>query len=290
VAHLKISLLGPIQVTLDERPVTGFKSNKVRALLAYLAVEADRPHRRETLAGLLWPDWPEREAMSNLRYSLSDLRRTIDDRAADPPFLLITRDDIQFNAASDYWIDITDFRKSAGIQKSHPSFINKLEKAVALYRGNFLEGFSLEDSPTFDEWALLTREQLARQILFVLHTLAETYEQRSAYEKAQSYAWRQLELEPWEESAHQQLMRVLALSGQRSAALAQYETCRNLLAEELDVEPSEETKELYKQIRDGKLKSFAPCPTIQPEISTKLPSFLEVEPPHRNSHRCCTRR
>jgi DNA-binding SARP family transcriptional activator len=60
MAHLLLALLGPFQVTLAGEPVTSFESDKVRALLAYLAVEADRPHRRESLAGLLWPDWPER--------------------------------------------------------------------------------------------------------------------------------------------------------------------------------------------------------------------------------------
>ena len=98
--QLSLSLLGPFQVTLDGQPVTGYKSDKVRALLAYLAVDADRPHRREVLAGLLWPDWPDREALSNLRYALSNLRRVIGDRRAEPPFLLITRDTLQFNTAA----------------------------------------------------------------------------------------------------------------------------------------------------------------------------------------------
>ena len=88
--RLTLSFLGCFQVSLDDRPVTDFKSNKVRALLAYLAVEADRPHRREALAGLLWPDWPDRDALSNLRYALASLRRTLGDHTAEPPFLLIT--------------------------------------------------------------------------------------------------------------------------------------------------------------------------------------------------------
>ena len=90
--------------------MTDFKSNKVRALLAYLAVEADRPHRREALAGLLWPDWPDRDALSNLRYALASLRRTLGDHTAVPPFLLITPQTIQFNPASDYWLDVTELR------------------------------------------------------------------------------------------------------------------------------------------------------------------------------------
>jgi DNA-binding SARP family transcriptional activator len=88
MAHVSLSLLGPFQVTLDGQPVTGFESAQV---LAYLAIEADRPHRRETLAGLLWPDWPDRAAISNLRHALANLRQTIGDRLARCPFLLIAR-------------------------------------------------------------------------------------------------------------------------------------------------------------------------------------------------------
>ena len=276
MAHLDISLLGPIQVMLDGQLITGFKSNKVRALLAYLAVEADKPHRRETLAGLLWPDWSEREALGNLRYTLSDLRRAIEDRAADPPFLIISRDSIQFNTASDHRLDVTSLTQSL---ESKTASIENQEKNLDLYRGDFLEGFSLDDSPAFDEWTLLTRERLARQTLVSLHSLADCYEERGDYEKVQSLAWRQLELEPWDETAHQQLMRVLALSGQRGAALAQYESCRKLLDEELSVEPSEETKELYGKIRDGKLKAAAALPKFQPDRHPVSPPFFEMETP-----------
>jgi DNA-binding SARP family transcriptional activator len=248
MAHLSLSLLGAFQVTLDGQPVTGFKSNKVRALLAYLAVEADRPHRREVLAGLLWPEWPDRDALSNLRYALSNLRKVIGDRQAQPPFLLITRDALQFNPAADTWLDVTAFTELVEADATDPSAIEQLEEAVDLYRGPFLEGFSVDDSPAFEEWALFTREQIARQVSSALRRLAVTCERRGDYEQAQAYAWRQLELESWDEAAHQQLMRTLALSGQRGAALAQYETCRRLLAEELGVEPAEETTRLYEQM------------------------------------------
>ncbi|MCR4405553.1 MAG: AAA family ATPase [Anaerolineae bacterium] len=274
MAHLSLSCLGPFQVTLDGQPVMGFKSNKVRALLAYLAVEADRPHRREVLAGLLWPDWPDRDALSNLRYTLANLRQVIGDRTAEPPFLLITRDTIQFNPASDYWLDVTAFIDLIGLRD-----MSGLERAVAMYQGSFLEGFSVSDSPAFEEWALLTREQIGRQMLFALHSLAATYEQRGQYEQAQSRARRQVELEPWDEAAHQQLMRALALSGQRSAALSQYEICRRLLAEELGVEPAAETTRLYEQIRDGKLKTTAPSLVSPPDLTARLPPFLAEEAP-----------
>jgi DNA-binding SARP family transcriptional activator/predicted ATPase len=274
MARLSLSLLGPFQVTLDGQPVTAFKSNKVRALLAYLAVEADRPHRREVLAGLLWPDWPDRSALSNLRYDLSHLRQVIGDRTAEPPFLLISRDTLQFNAASDYQLDVATFTDLA--RREDPS---SLEQALALYRGSFLEGFSVGDSPGFEEWALLTRERLGRQMSSALHRLAGSYEERGEYERAQSYAWRQVELEPWDEAAHQRLMRTLVLGGQRSAALAQYESCRRLLAEELGVEPAKETTRLYELIRDGELATPVPLPTHLPAHTAGPPSFLEVGGP-----------
>jgi predicted ATPase/DNA-binding SARP family transcriptional activator len=249
--RLVLSLLGSFQVTLDGQPVTDFKSDKSRALLAYLAVEADRPHRREVLAGLLWPDMLDRSARSNLRDVLANVRTVIGDRDATPPFLLISRDTLQFNTASDYWLDVTAFVERIEADTTQPSTTDQLEQAVALYQGSFLEGFSVSDSSVFEEWALLMRERLARQMSSALQRLAALYEQRGAYAQAQSCSRRQVELEPWDETAHQGLMRTLALSGQRGAALAQYETCRRLLAEELGVEPGTETTRLYEQIRDG---------------------------------------
>jgi DNA-binding SARP family transcriptional activator/predicted ATPase len=266
-------------VLLDERPVTEFKSNKVRALLAYLAVEADRPHRREVLAGLLWSEWPDREALSNLRYALSSLRRAIGDRDADPEFLLVTRDSLQLNTASDFWLDVAAFTDAVQGGRTQSPATDQLEQAIAIYRGSFLEGFSVGDSPAFEEWAILTRERLARLMSSSLHRLAERYQHLGAYEHAEHHARRQTELEPWDEQAHQQLMRALALGGQRATALAQYETCRRLLSEELGVEPSRETTRLYEQIRDGELQATAPARASQLDLAPGLPRFLDEEAP-----------
>ena len=107
--QLRLELLGRFRVSLGGTPITTFESNKVRALLAYLAVETQHPHSREKLAALLWPDWPDRAALSNLRYALSDLRKVIGDRTAAPPFLLISREAIQFNTESDHLLDVAQF-------------------------------------------------------------------------------------------------------------------------------------------------------------------------------------
>ena len=107
MARLSIALLGTFEVILDGKPATAFEYDKVRALLVYLAVEADRPHRRETLSALLWPDHPQRKANRNLSQALFKLRRAIADQAVSPPFLIITPQTVQFNPASDYTLDVT---------------------------------------------------------------------------------------------------------------------------------------------------------------------------------------
>src|SRR3954466_15573671 len=109
MARLSLAVLGPLRITLDGQPVTGFAYHKVRALLAYLAVEADSPHHRDALVGLLWPELPDTAARTNLRQALANLRETIGDATATPPFLLITRDTIQFNQSSDYDLDVATF-------------------------------------------------------------------------------------------------------------------------------------------------------------------------------------
>ncbi|MGD2148220.1 MAG: winged helix-turn-helix domain-containing protein, partial [Anaerolineae bacterium] len=93
--HLSICTLGPLEVLLDAEPVSGFASDKVRALLAFLALSPDRPHRREALAGLLWPGYPERSARSSLRNALANLRQVIRDRDTSPPYLHSTHQTIE---------------------------------------------------------------------------------------------------------------------------------------------------------------------------------------------------
>ena len=247
MARLSLLLLGPFQAELDKQLVTRFESNKVRALLAYLAVEADKPHARQMLAGLLWADYPNRSALNNLRSALANLRHAIDDKLAKPPFLIISRDTIQFNQASDYYLDLTSLQNLPGLP------IEQLEQNIATYQGSFLEGFSLTDSPVFEEWLLYKREQTNRQILDAFQRLADHYESLGNYDHTISYARRQLELEPWDENAHRQLMRALAYSGERSAALVQYDVCSRLLKEELGVEPGHDTTILYENIRDEHL-------------------------------------
>ncbi len=280
MANLSISLLGSFQIAVDGVPVKEFKSNRTRALLAFLAVEVDQPHRRESLAGLLWPEWSNREALNNLRSTLSNLRLAIGDRDADPPFLLISRDSIQINRQADVRIDVVEFTRAVETIQAGAPLTAALEAAVSEYRGAFLEGFSINDSPEFEEWALLTRERLARAAVSAWQTFAREFEKKRDFPRAQAYTWRWLELEPLDEAAHSQLMRLQALSGQRTAALAQYESCAGILARELGIQPAEETTRLYEQIRQGKVKGDQPPPPTMSDQPPRLPAFLTEEPPH----------
>jgi DNA-binding SARP family transcriptional activator len=257
--QLAVSLLGRFQVTLDNQPAA-FATDRARALLAYLVMEANRPHRREVLAGLIWPDRPDAVARRNLSQTLVRLRRAIGDYHTSAPYLLITGKTIQFNPAR-VELDVTRFRTllAAAASHPHPNLVGcqpcreSLEEATDLYRGEFLETLFLADSQPFEEWVLLEREQLHRQVVDALHTLALDYERQGDYERVQRFAERQLTLEPWREEAHQQLMRALAFGGQGSAALAQYQTCCLVLADELGIDPSPETDALYEGIRFGRL-------------------------------------
>ena len=256
MANLSISLLGSIDVTLDGEPLTDFATDKARALLAYLAVEADRSHRRDALAGLLWPDQPQKRARQSLRQALSDLRKVIGD-CDDAPFLLVSREAIQLNADCDCWLDVaafTDLVRACETHRHHRlaaclPCIRRMERMVDLYKGAFLEQFFVSDSDAFEEWAVLKREWLRREVTEALALLADYRERRGEYRQAQQVAQRQVQMEPWREEAHRQLMRLLALDGQRSAALAQYEACRRALADELGIEPTAETKAVYETIR-----------------------------------------
>jgi len=269
---LNIHLLGSFQVTQGEVPLAGFESNKARALLAYLIVEADRPHQRRKLAALLWPEFPETSALSNLRYALSNLRKVIGDRSAQPAFLDIHPQTLQFNIKSRYKFDVSAFEQYCALAQQSPLDIHSLEQAADLYRGNFLEGFSIPDSIAFEEWVLLKREHINRLAYQVFYLLAGDYELSGDYQMAISLAERQLELDPWREEAHRRLMRCLYFSGRRSAALAHYDACRQALVSELSLEPDQETRQLYDQILEDNL----PAPPVQPAFLRRLPS-LPVE-------------
>ena len=206
--RLAITLFGPLVVTLDGAAVSGFASKKAQALLAYLAVEADRPHSREELAGLLWPDYAEASARANLRSVLANVRRVLDDRSAAPPFLVIAGETVQYNRAADQQVDVAVFRRQAPAALDDGVAVAELEAAVTQVLAPFLAGFSLPDSPPFEEWVLLKREYFGRQLAALRQQLAEHWLAQGVLAQALAHAECWAALEPWQEEAHQLVMRI----------------------------------------------------------------------------------
>ncbi len=247
---LTFRLLGGLTISRAGHPVSGFHSRKERALLCYLAVTARR-HHRPFLAGLFWGDLSDSRALANLRRALSHLRGVAGDH------LLITRRTVVFDHDSDYWLDVEAFEEQIGPYTSGQADEDAprqvaLREAVDLYRGDFLAGFHVKGCPTFEEWVLGEQERLRSLAVQALRTLVGLHRARGEYPPAIEYVRRLLALDPWREEAHRELMRLLALSGQRSAALAQYEVCRQVLETELGLEPLEETTALYEWLVDWK--------------------------------------
>jgi DNA-binding SARP family transcriptional activator len=242
--ELSLMLLGGVRIEWQHKPLTGFISSKAQALLIYLAL-TKIPHSRQALVGLLWGETVEKSARANLRVTLSNLHSLV------PGQLIISRQTIAIDPSSAHWLDVDAFK--AGLHRSDGPPTNgeiaALRAAVEIYRGDFLAGFYVREARMFEEWVLAQRESLRQLQLQALYTLGVALGERREYATALDYLARLLIIEPWQEEAHQQMMLLLARNGQRSAALAQYETCRRLLAKELGIEPSRAIQHLYHQIR-----------------------------------------
>lgn len=247
---LRLSLLGPPLIQLGDAPLDGLSPQKVKALLFYLAYTA-QPQPRELLADLFFDDRPPKQAAANLRAMVSRLRRKL------ALFVAADRETIAFDTSADFWLDtavLTPTLQLAQQQISQhgsltPETAVSLTDALTLYRGDFLAGFHLRQARNFGEWLLLERERWHYQIAAARQALVAFHQRRREYAAGIAQARRLLRLDDLQESAHRQLMLLLARSGDRSAALAQYETCRQILAQELGVEPMAETTALYRRIR-----------------------------------------
>ncbi len=277
--RLCLHLLGTFRVRLDDQPVSGFRTQKARALLAYLAVEA-RPHARDHLAGLFWAERPDPVARTYLRQALANLRRILDSDASRPPLLLADHHTVQIDPAF-FWLDSVELAEalsglaSCAARDAEQAAIARLEQAAALYRGDFLQGFSLEDCEAYQEWQLQTAQSIQRQMLDALGRLSDWHGRQGDYTRAQQFARQRVELEPWVEEGHQQLMRMLALGGETSTALAHYQHYRRRLASELHAAPDPMTQALYESIQQrGLTAAHGILPTSDSILSAETPNNL----------------
>jgi diguanylate cyclase (GGDEF)-like protein len=276
--HLSLSLLGSFQCYVNgEDRSSSFRTKKERLLLAYLVVEADRPHQREVLGEMFWPGKPEGYARMNLRQALSGIRRAIQVGDVQTPFLSVSDEYVQLNAQGNISLDckLFDTLFEDTLSHSHqnietcPACVSGLDELIDLYRGEFLDESLLPNTYIFQEWVLFKREHYFRRLLTSLNVLVKHYQNAGEIKIALDYANRQASLAPLEESAHRQLMTLLALDGRRSAAMEQYQTCCRILLDELDVTPDLETTALYEKIKAGLIFNTH-RPVIRPS-GTNLP-------------------
>ena len=282
MAKLKLLLFGSFNPFLDDEVLQGFKTDKARALLAYLAVESGRPHRRAYLCSLLWPEANEIQARQNLSQALYNLRQLLGDRdSKSVPYLQVQEAAIQFNLSSDHWVDTNEFLQLVSAVEIHPHIqisdctdcIQRLTRAVQLYQGDFLSGFSLKGCLDFNDWVQLKAERFQQMVMHALYRLSEGLADKGEFDQALGYAWRLVEMDMLWEQAQRLLIRLLAHSGRREAALAQYLFCQQVLREELGVEPELETRVLYESLRDHDRQDLRSL-HVRQNLPASLTSFV----------------
>lgn len=243
-------------------------TRKAIALLAYLSVTGEQ-QSRDALAALLWPELDQTRARAALRRTLSSINA-----ACDATWLHAERESVRLADDGSVECDVRAFHAALAERRNHghpdavvcDRCLPALEKAVALYRDDFMSGFSLRDSVNFDDWQFFQAESIRREFAEALERLVNASAERGQWQNAITSARRWLALDPMHEPAHRQLMLLYAWAGERSAALRQYQVCADVLQRELEVEPLPETTDLYVAIREQR-EPARPAPLRGPTPS-----------------------
>ncbi len=242
---LAIRVIGPLEVRADGLAVI-VDTRKALAILAITAVER-RPIARDELAAMFWPEADDEAARGALRRTLSTLRASLGGRwfTADRNRVELRGDDV--------WVDawVADERGALDAPTD-------LAATAALYRGEFLAGFGLRDSPTFDDWLATRAEERRRVLGDLLDRLGRVREADGDLAGATAAAARRLQLDSLDEAGHRRMMELLARAGDRAGAIRQYRQCVNVLERELGVAPVDRTSLLYEAIREGRLAPTRP--------------------------------
>jgi ABC-type oligopeptide transport system substrate-binding subunit/DNA-binding SARP family transcriptional activator len=255
VATLRVYLLGTLDIQYDDQRLPKPATLKSQSLLAYLVLHRDHPQTRDRLTELFWGNRPERKARRSLTTALWHIRRCITEEG----LILSDPQTVQFDPQSDPWVDVDEFESLVSRDD-----VASLQSGVALYRGDFLDGF-------YDEWAISQRYRLETMFCEALARLMMGQETTGDHESALAIGLRLLEQDRLREDAHRLTMRTYCRLGRRNAALEQYRRCREIVQEELGAEPMVETTELYQQILDGRFAAG--------RVPEAVPVEVLVEPP-----------
>lgn len=239
-------------------------TRKAIALLAYLSVEGDAT--RDTLATLFWADSPSDRARATLRRTLSALRSGIGSDA-----ITADRNRVSLDSSSSSDLSAFDAEIRSTFEHDHdPSdvcnqCVPPLTRATDLYRGDFLEGFSVRDAPEFEDWARNVTEDLRLRAGAAFNRLAMGRAASGDYAGAIAAVTRWIELDVLHEPAHRLLMLLNAWAGDRPGAVEAYRAFVAVLDSELGVPPLEETTELYEAILD---EDLPPAPGARKRVQT----------------------
>ena len=253
---LRINCLGNLQIRLGDKNISPFETDKAKALLVYLAIESDQKLQRPQLAGFLWPDETEERALHNLRQTLSSLRKTLDKTIPNSELLVADRKTIALAPDINIQVDSLEFRKLFQAALKHYQeqsgrgliHIRFLKRSLDLVQGEFLANFSISKSILFEEWGSFQREELNLMAVRGFNLLAVYHELRGENHHAIKYVSKIVELCPWDESAQNHLIRLLAISGQWTAAKMQFAAMQRYLKNELSVTPAQDSIQLYEQV------------------------------------------
>ncbi|MCB0213887.1 MAG: bacterial transcriptional activator domain-containing protein, partial [Anaerolineae bacterium] len=259
---LTIRLLGSFALERLPSPPPTLR-RKTRALLAYLAA-ADQPPSRQHLADLFCQEANAPSRVLSLLFS-----RIRNQLGAD--FLQTENNTVRLNPQL-VRVDYATFRQQLSGDLSRQDTAS-IESAVSLYRGEFLEAFSLPDAPEFEQWLLGQRAQVQQLLERALASLVRQFSRSGSYEPAIQYARRLLQHNPLLEDAHAQLIWLYAQTGQREAALRQYDHCQTLLQAELGVSPTDTLQQLRTEIQAGALSR----PALQTELAA-IPTTAPIAP------------
>jgi DNA-binding SARP family transcriptional activator len=260
---LTVCMFGKLSVQRDGETLKGICGCKLQELFSYLLLHRKSSHARESLATLLWGDSTTAQSKKYLRQALWQLQSALDPESArkNSPTLNVEPDWVSIDPNADIWMDVTIFehaflmtREVTG-QALEEKVAATLESAVQLYQGDFLEG-------CYQDWCVYERERLQTNYLIMLEKLMSYCEAQRRYETGLGYGLRALRYDRARESTYRRMMRLHYLSGDRTAALRQYEHCVAALDEELGVKPGQRTVALYEQIRADRFDDVALEPVV----------------------------
>ncbi len=243
---LSIRLLGTVEVGWCGRAIEAFPTRHAELLFAFLALNGSRMHSRDALTGIFWGEMPDESARKRLRTALWRVRSTLGTKVPVDDYLSVYRDRVGFMPRGPYRVDVHDFedgvRTALSAQSSShgAAKLADLENAIALYRGDLLEG-------EYDDWCLSERDRFKVLYIDAIEHMMRCHSGVGAWGQALDCGNRILEEDPLREQVHREVMALYYLAGDRPRALRQFSACEQTLRAELGVGPMRRTQ----QVRDA---------------------------------------